>query len=390
MSDIRDVLRDADGGPVGAPDHEVIRHRGGRLLAARFGGMTAAVLAVLAVAGGIAFELLGDRGAVSPPVVDAPGRDRDPSLDGAVRLEITRVVDGTWPEEHDRTPQVEVTDQELIVELAEASSMAPTVESVVIDELAEPDYQVAFLDEQGHVLERLGYYTNVQRWGEHEGRWIDGWEPLALTFKLPVDGLDASDDPRSTVPDDSEDGQEGAEGRAENACESDEARRNADPPGSSASVAVYFSCPPDLGLPDEATVYRFEREVDPAASTQERLSLTLTEYLEGPSEEQQRRGYSSALTGSKVRSVVVEEGHAVVDFNDSLEELGGFGTPTFGRIVIAELAENVFQFSDIESVSFELEGSCRRFAALLEPFDFGCLELSRTSYEAFLEGRPQG
>ena len=57
---------------------------------------------------------------------------------------------------------------------------------VVLD-LANPDYEVVFLAD-GEELVRLGYYTQVGRWGEYRvpGRWMDeNWRLLATTFDLP-------------------------------------------------------------------------------------------------------------------------------------------------------------------------------------------------------------
>lgn len=77
MSDIRDLLRAADGGPPGGLDHGEIRRRGRRLLAVRIVAVVGAVLVMAGVAGGTVLRLTADE--PSPPVIDEPPERTSPS-----------------------------------------------------------------------------------------------------------------------------------------------------------------------------------------------------------------------------------------------------------------------------------------------------------------------
>ncbi|MFW5933454.1 MAG: hypothetical protein ACOCT8_01865 [Actinomycetota bacterium] len=201
MSDIRDLLHQADGGPADRPDLPSIRRRGRRLRASRIGGLTAGVLAVVAIAGGVALQLV-DGQTPAPPVVEQP----EQGIEATAALEVAPVVEGSWPEggaQRDESA-LEISDDELIGRLVATLQDAPTAAPDELDrEVAEPGYEVVFLDDQDRVLERLGYYTHVELWGEHEGRWIDGWQPLAVTIELPVEDLADREDPDVVAGDDS-------------------------------------------------------------------------------------------------------------------------------------------------------------------------------------------
>lgn len=80
MSEIRDLLRAADGGPPGHVDHDEIRRRGRRLVAARVAGIVGVVVAV-SLAGGLALRLTGDGS--RPPVIEQPSPEPAPSAEEA-------------------------------------------------------------------------------------------------------------------------------------------------------------------------------------------------------------------------------------------------------------------------------------------------------------------
>lgn len=82
-----------------------------------------------------------------------------------------------------------LTDPTQVDALVEALEDARYIDTgAVIYDLAPPDYQVGFLQDD-ELVERLGYYERVTDWGEHEvpGRWLtEDWDLLAVTEELPA------------------------------------------------------------------------------------------------------------------------------------------------------------------------------------------------------------
>ncbi len=162
------------------------------------------------------------------------------------------------------------------------------------------------------------------------------------------------------------------------ACAGDEDRRNAPPPAGRSAVAVYFSCKADIAS-KRHPVYRFTREVSTEADLAERLEEALLAYLEGPSEEQRKRGYLTALptplTGA-LEGVSIEDGVANVSFSKTLaESLAGSGGSTRSLVLLDELRATVFQFERIRRLQLQLGGDCRAFFRTLE---MSCEAIERT------------
>lgn len=125
------------------------------------------------------------------------GDRADVSLAGTDRVEVRDVEPGGWPPQMRGEPGADVRDEgRLVGTITDPDAIAPLVDALdgarYIDlgrvdyDLPEPDHEVVFLDGDT-VLERLGYYHQVSRWGTYrvEGRWFKGWDPLAETVDLP-------------------------------------------------------------------------------------------------------------------------------------------------------------------------------------------------------------
>ena len=78
MTDLPELLHDADGGPTGGPDHHAIRARGRRLKAVRAGGRVSGVVAVVALIVGVTWQVLGDGDPPVPPVIGEVDPDPQP------------------------------------------------------------------------------------------------------------------------------------------------------------------------------------------------------------------------------------------------------------------------------------------------------------------------
>jgi hypothetical protein len=142
-------------------------------------------------------------------------------------------------------------------------------------------------------------------------------------------------------------------------------------------VAVYFSCEADIGAKG-LPVYMLERPVTGSAdSLRSRLHVALVAYLEGPTEQEAKQGYTTALGEPAVDvlgDVLVEGDDVTIDFTSKFERFG-FAT-TAGDVFLRELSALTFQFSHVARLHVQITGSCDEFWQLLER---GCQVLQRGS-----------
>jgi spore germination protein GerM len=86
---------------------------------------------------------------------------------------------------------------------------------------------------------------------------------------------------------------------------------------------------------------------------------SLNELIKGPSETEKRRGLLSAVPQHlRVRAVAVENGVAVIDFNDAIEENAN------GGILLSRVDQIVYtatQFDGVGGVVFKINGKTRKF-----------------------------
>lgn len=152
-------------------------------------------------------------------------------------------------------------------------------------------------------------------------------------------------------------------------CLTDAQRRDAPAPElPPSSVAVYFSCGPEVPSGPKPHVYQFERPVDYGASMTERVQTALDAYLAGPSAGEAAQGYVGALTDLAIGDVTVTESHGSLqlDFATKIEAIPAIGVTSYSTALLAELTALVGQFESVDSVSLTVEGACARFWALFE------------------------
>lgn len=152
------------------------------------------------------------------------------------------------------------------------------------------------------------------------------------------------------------------------ACASEEERKNAPPPSENDKVGVYFSCIATIGTQNQP-LYMFERSVPPDQQTEEgRIFVTVTEYLEGPDEEEAADGYLTAI-GKRVenvlKSVQIDGDHVTLDFSSAIEP-DIPGTSTAGQVLVLEVKALANQFPQFRSLDLLIEGDCDRFWKLME------------------------
>lgn len=120
------------------------------------------------------------------------------------------------------------------------------------------------------------------------------------------------------------------------------------------AVLVYFSL-------DERPV-PVPRIVSPSKRT---LPAALEALLSGPTPVERSRGvtsFFSRATASALRSARVDSaGRAIVDFHDLRPVIPGASSSAGSAGLLAELNHTVFQFPEIRSVEYRMEGSCDLF-----------------------------
>ncbi len=134
-------------------------------------------------------------------------------------------------------------------------------------------------------------------------------------------------------------------------------------PEGSMPVTVLFECAGDWLFPDVST------EVTRVVPTSSKVTeATLQALMAGLTEEERLMGYGSffsAESAGALDSVTLNEDRLIVDFNDAIL-IGNTSTSTGGLYFLAELQANVFQFPEVESVEFRLNGSCDAFYGWLQ------------------------
>lgn len=112
------------------------------------------------------------------------------------------------------------------------------------------------------------------------------------------------------------------------------------------------------------------------------MRFAFDELVGGPTDDERDQGASSFFaedTDGTVRSVTTDGRLLVVDFEDFRDVLTPLGANTScgSGALLGELHATAFQFPEIESVRYELEGSCDRFGEWLQR---GCIEVDRTEW----------
>ncbi|MEJ2184953.1 MAG: GerMN domain-containing protein [Gemmatimonadota bacterium] len=124
-------------------------------------------------------------------------------------------------------------------------------------------------------------------------------------------------------------------------------------PGAASTIQVFFHAAEDSVV----AVARRGR-------APQKLAGALRMELRGPTEGERARGlYSwfSPATAALLLSASVSDGHAVVDFGKLNQAIPGASSAAGSRELLQELNRVVFQFPEIQSVEYRIEGSCDAF-----------------------------
>jgi hypothetical protein len=110
------------------------------------------------------------------------------------------------------------------------------------------------------------------------------------------------------------------------------------------------------------------------------LRAALGQLLRGPTARRpagDSHSWFSAETAGALRSVAVDStGHATVDFHDLRPLIPNASSSAGSAALLEELNTTVFQFPEIRSVEYRMEGSCDLFWEWLQ---YGCQRVMRDS-----------
>jgi hypothetical protein len=125
-------------------------------------------------------------------------------------------------------------------------------------------------------------------------------------------------------------------------------------------VTVFFTCP---GAKGDDTLVAVERAMPASVGV---LRAALDALVAGPGETGLTSWFSPA-TASVVRSVDIDDGHAVVDFVDELRTLIPNASASAGSaMLLSQLDATVFHLPSVRTVEYRMGGSCQDFAEWLQ------------------------
>jgi hypothetical protein len=128
-------------------------------------------------------------------------------------------------------------------------------------------------------------------------------------------------------------------------------------------VKAYFNCD---AASEEVSPFPVHRL---APESPRLLEASLKALLAGPTAEERDASISSwfsAATSGMLRSVVITDGHAVVDLGDLRSVIPNASTSAGSALLLAQLDATVFQFRSVESAEYRLQGSCEAFNEWLQ------------------------
>lgn len=132
--------------------------------------------------------------------------------------------------------------------------------------------------------------------------------------------------------------------------------------GASQGVTVLFGCGNQDAPEFIATVTR------PIDVGDDPVEGSLLGLLAGPTPGEQASGIDSLFsldTAKALDFVTLNAGELVVDFNHGIY-VNNVSTSTGGVFFRAELLANVFQYPEVDTVEFQIDGSCELWAAYFE------------------------
>jgi hypothetical protein len=143
--------------------------------------------------------------------------------------------------------------------------------------------------------------------------------------------------------------------------------------------AVYFNCG-DGTDPERRTVQREFRTDLPVEGA---VAEVFAEMLKGPTVAEREAGYTSFFSEETADALIAvtyqyDTQDLVIDFTEAIL-INNASTPTGTQLflLLGELLDNAFQFDEVRSVEFQVNGSCEAFWAFLQAGDDVCNVLDK-------------
>jgi spore germination protein GerM len=143
------------------------------------------------------------------------------------------------------------------------------------------------------------------------------------------------------------------------------------------TVFVYFT---DSNQNVPAGPQPVQRQIR-AATVEDRLSATLESLLEGPTESERQAGldswFSGATAGMLQEVTIAEDGAASISFRDFSRIIPNASTSAGSGMLLSQLHATVFQFPEVQAVTYQFNGSCDAFWNWLQA---ACQQVSRDDW----------
>ncbi len=146
------------------------------------------------------------------------------------------------------------------------------------------------------------------------------------------------------------------------------------------NIEVLFECDGDGLYPTRGiAVNRLVHEQ--AGESIDRIEWALRSLLAGPTAEERAAGFASFFdqsTADALNSVTLTDGQVVADFNEAIY-VNNASTSTGGVFFNAELRANLFQYPEVGSVEFHVNGDCEAWSAFFQ--SDGCWIIARAEWD---------
>ena len=140
------------------------------------------------------------------------------------------------------------------------------------------------------------------------------------------------------------------------------------------TIKVFFACGPSDEPTGATWVYR-------QVATEDRLlAETVRHIVAGPTPEERKDGFRSLFTPATADAVInaSRDGGAVTVNLRALGPMPSLASSTDGDFFLADLNNTIFQLEVIETIEYQIEGSCEEF---WEYFDIdGCRVINRLAW----------
>lgn len=146
------------------------------------------------------------------------------------------------------------------------------------------------------------------------------------------------------------------------------------------TVFVYFT---DNNKPLPADPQPVPRSIPASSTVAETLRATLEALLAGPTEGEQQARLSSWFSQDTVGLIegvsLTDQGTVIVNFKDFSRIIPNASTSAGMSVLLTQLNSTIFQFKEVQSVTYQFAGDCEAFWAWRQS---SCEPITRAWWEA--------